>query len=163
MLQSNCSLNFADSEFDLQIPNHVSGETINATLRAVRSSDSAQRCVPGFSNVTRTIQWGHQYQNPSTGSLRTVVNGVTLESAPSWSNLSLAFNANGEAPIALSYADVGAVRLLLRYLGSSTTNDIGLTMLGQDDFIARPDRLEVVAVGNPAATAISGPVYRRAG
>ncbi|WP_028770099.1 DUF6701 domain-containing protein [Silanimonas lenta] len=136
--QANCNFNFADSGFIHDVSNHVSAVEQVLKISAVRRDNTTQRCVPGFANVTRTVGFWSNYLNPTTGTRPVVVNGANIGTASPGTNLTLAFDANGEAELRVRYADVGAVRLFSRYVGSAATEDASLVMTGQDDFIAKP-------------------------
>lgn len=136
--QVNCTLNFADSGFIHDVSNHVSALEQVVKISAVRRDDATQRCVPGFANVTRTVGFWSNYLNPTTGTRPVVVNGTNIVTTSPGTPLSLAFDGNGEAELRVRYADVGAVRLFSRYVGSAATEDAGLVMTGQDDFVTKP-------------------------
>lgn len=163
--QSNCSLNFADSGFVFDVPNHDADTPQSVLVSAVRRDDVTQACVPGFANVTRTVAFGSAWQNPSTGTLPVRVNATPVATGGSPTTpLSLAFDANGRATVSVQYADAGSVRLFARYTGSAATGDVGLVMNGQDDFVARPIlHLEITSPANPAATDATGGVFTVAG
>ncbi len=157
----DCTLNFADSGFSFDVPNHDADTPQTMTLSAVGRDPGTQACVPGFANVTRSIAFGSAYQNPTTGTSAVRVNGTAVATGGSPTTaLPLAFDANGRASISVQYADAGALRLFARYTGSAANSDAGLVMNGQDDFVARPIlHLEITSPANPAAADASGGVF----
>lgn len=163
--QANCVLQFADSGFVFDVANHDADTPQSVLLSAVRRDEVTQACVPGFANVTRSIAFGSRYQNPTTGSLAVRVNGTVVATGGSPATaLPLDFDANGRSTLSVQYADAGSMRLFARYTGSTATEDAGLVMDGQDDFVARPIlHLEVTSPTNPAATDATGGVFTVAG
>ena len=158
----SCTMEWAEAGFLIEAPDHVSATTANGVIRAVRSDDDAQACVPAFGDVSRQLDLWSQYVNPSDGLLGVSVNGSAIASASPGSAVTLDFDSAGAAPFTVSYPDVGQMRLHARYLGNEE-EDAGLEMLGQGDFVVRPAGFAVEAVGNPEATSASGPVFRNAG
>lgn len=163
--QANCTLNFADSGFIFDVPNHDADTPQSVLISAVRRDITTQACVPGFDNVTRNVSFGSAYQNPTTGGVAVRVNATPVASGGTPTTVvPLSFDANGRASLNVQYADAGSMRLLARYIGSAATGDVGLVMNGQDDFIARPIlHLEITSPANPAAADSTGGVFTVAG
>ena len=134
---ANCRITYADSGFIFDVPTLISARPqANIPLRAVRSSDNAQLCVPGFANVTRILQFSSTYVDPGSGTQPVVVNGTSVGSSPT--GVSLAFDATGSAPLTVRYDDAGQMRLTATYSGSAATGDSGLSMTGADPFVVTP-------------------------
>lgn len=161
--QADCSMLFADSGFAFDVPDHTADTIQTVDLRAVRRDDTTQQCVPGFADVTRSVSLWSTYLNPGTGSFGVAVDGTDVPGASPGSTRDLAFDANGVARIEVRYPDAGSMRLHARYEGSAATDDAGLVMTGEDDFVARPAEFELSIPGNPAATDASGAAFMRAG
>ncbi|WP_421858241.1 DUF6701 domain-containing protein [Marinobacter salarius] len=149
---SKCDLTFYDAGFDISVPNHVSDTGQTATIAAVRKDDTSEQCVPGFDNETKSVSLWSGYTNPSTGTLPLFADGSALPGS-SGPTRSLTFDANGEATVEIRYADVGRIGLNARYEGSG--DDAGLVMIGNSEFVARPDHFNLTIPGNPAATAVA--------
>jgi MSHA biogenesis protein MshQ len=160
--QANCTLNFADSGFLFDVQNHDADAVQTVSISAVRKDITTQACVPGFDNVTRSLSFWSTYQNPTTGTQRVAIDGTNIATASPGTARSLAFNAAGVATMTVRYPDAGSMRLNASYTGSAANGDAGLTMTGQDDFVARPI-LHLVVPGNPSAADSNGAVFRRAG
>ncbi len=160
--QANCTLNFADSGFVFDVPNHDADVPQAATIAAVRRDITTQACVPGFANVTRSLHFWSAYQNPSSGTLPVSVNASNVATAAPGTALPLAFNSAGVANISVRYPDAGSIRLFARYTGSTATGDAGLVMNSQDDFVARPRHFLLTIPSNPAAVDANGGVFTRA-
>jgi MSHA biogenesis protein MshQ len=126
-----------------------SGNTL--TVRAVRSSDSSNQCVPAFTGA-RSITLRHTHQNPSTGTLPVRIGGTAISTAGTATPMT--FDATGTASAALHYADVGEVQLTGTYTGSTATDDTGLTMTGSTRFISSPATFAFTAV--PTGTTRAG-------
>jgi MSHA biogenesis protein MshQ len=159
--QSDCSMVFYDSGFIFDVPDHVSATTQNVTLSAVRTDVTTQQCVPGFADVTRELIFGFDYSNPSSGTLPLVVNNTEVSSAGV--GIALDFDSSGETELELSYADVGDLSMVANYSGSVANEDAGLSMVGNDTFIVRPDHFSLTVPGNPGASSAAGEVFVRAG
>lgn len=157
----SCAMDWAESGFLIEVPDHVSATTAAGRIRAVRSDDETQACVPAFGNVSRDVNLWSQFQNPIDGTQALSVNGVALAAVAPGSALTLAFDADGSAPLNVVYPDVGHMRLHARFEGSG--DEQGLVMTGQGSFIARPAGFSLEAFDNPAAGTASGPVFRAAG
>ncbi len=134
------NLNFADSGFLFDVPNHVSEVSQAVAISAVKKADNSLVCTPAFANVSRSVTFTCAYSNPATGTLPVRVGGRALNTANSASAacdatgqaVSLAFNATGVASAAVQYADVGRMVLNASYASG------GLTMTGTDPFVAGP-------------------------
>ncbi|WP_293999859.1 LamG domain-containing protein [Sphaerotilus sp.] len=160
-----CTYTASASGLLLTASNHIaesSGNTL--TVRAVRSSDSSNLCVPAFTG-TKSINLKCAYLNPSTGTLPVRVGGTAVNAAGSASAAcdatgratALTFDATGSASTALIYADVGQVQLTGTYTGSAATSDTGLTMTGSTSFIASPASFEFTSV--PTSTTKAGSTF----
>lgn len=157
----SCTFTAADSGFVFDVPNHTAAMTQDVTVSAVRKDDATQRCVPAFQSVTRTVNFWSSYLNPNTGTLAVSVAGSNVSGTSPGTGISLAFDANGQVVVPVSYPDVGQMRLSASYSGSGTS--AGLVMTGQDDFISKPSRFVLSVSGNPAAADATGSVFKRAG
>jgi MSHA biogenesis protein MshQ len=146
-------MTFFDSGFDITVPDHIADTVVTANIAAVRKDDSSQRCVPGFDEETKDIALWSSYINPSSGSQSVILDEDGRELPSSITGTKpLFFDANGLATVSIRYPDVGRVRLNARYQGSG--DDAGLEMLGDGEFIARPDHFQLTIPGNPAATSV---------
>ncbi|TDM09477.1 MAG: hypothetical protein C4K60_09495 [Ideonella sp. MAG2] len=142
---ASCALNVGSAGLLFSVPNHYAGASKTVSIKAVRSSDNAQVCLPAFANVTRAIKATCSYLNPSSGTLPLTVGSVRLNSGntntacdATGQTLNLAFDATGATSTTLQYWDVGRVQLSLSYSGSAGTGDAGLAMTGSAQFVAAP-------------------------
>ncbi|MCR8916422.1 LamG domain-containing protein [Marinobacter panjinensis] len=158
-----CEMTFLDAGFIIDVPAHTSAVAAGGTIAAVRKEDTSQRCVPGFSDVTRDVALWSTYSDPSSGTEAVVIGAQPVAKASPGTVNTFDFNANGIAAFDLTYPDVGRVGLNARYDGSEANGDAGLVLIGQADFIARPDRFRLDVPGNPQATDASGSIFRTAG
>jgi len=154
----NCEIDFAESGFLLDVPDHISGQEVQASILAVKAGETdPSRCVPAFMD-TKPVAFSASYQNPDTGTLAVESAGTLL----SGNSLNLDFDNTGAATFPVRYRDVGSVLLNARYEGSG--EESGLVLEGQDGFIARPDRFELIVPGNPGLPGVAaGNVFRIAG
>ena len=158
-----CEMTFLDSGFIIDVPDHTSAETAGGTIAAVRKDDASQRCVPGFSDVTRDVALWSTYSDPNSGTESVVIDTQPVANASPGTVNTLEFNADGIADFDLTYPDAGRVGLSARYEGREENGDAGLVLIGATDFIARPDRFRLDIPGNPEATDASGDIFRTAG
>ncbi len=161
--QTDCSMEWQDSGFVLEVPDHVAGAMASATIAAVRSDDDALRCLPAFGDVEREIRFWSDYDNPSAGSMTVVIDSQAVATAGPGSGHNLFFDNQGVASFGLVYPDVGRMLLHAAYSGEPGTPEQGLEMAGSNVFVARPDHFVLAAPGNPAATSAGGPIFRAAG
>lgn len=163
-VETNCEMQFLDSGFVIDIPDHVADVAVNGTIAAVRSDPgNPEQCVPGFDNETKDVNFWSQYFNPGTGSLQASINGNAIATAEPGTSLPIAFDAGGVGSFQLRYPDVGKVTVNARYVGSGKED--GLIMNGQDEFVARPAyfTLDIPSHPDPAATDDEGSVFKAAG
>ena len=157
-----CELTFLDSGFVVNVPDHVSGSLVSASIAAVRKDDESERCVPGFSDETKEVSLWSQYSNPSSGTFAVSVDGSALSTSAPGSTRSLEFDSVGVADLELRYPDVGRIILSARHEGSGESE--GLVMTGNGNFVARPAYFSLDIPGNPAATGVAdGNVFSSAG
>jgi MSHA biogenesis protein MshQ len=149
-----CTYSAEDSGLLASVGHHVAESSQTLTLQAVRKADNSAACVPAFANLTRALKFSCSYANPASGSRPVRIGGRALNAANNASGacdgsgqtLSLLFNAAGIASTTLQYADAGQVDLDLAYIGSSLTNDLGLTLAGSSSFISAPASLAFSAI-----------------
>ncbi|MGM0769356.1 MAG: DUF6701 domain-containing protein [Pseudomonadota bacterium] len=154
----SCEIAFAESGLLLDVPDHISGQEVQASILAVKAGDTEPgQCVPAFTGE-KDVEFTSVYQNPTSGTLP-----VESAGSPLFGNsLTLDFDGTGAARFPLRYRDVGSVLLGARYEG--TGDDSGLVMTGQDDFVARPDRFAINVPDNPGEPGVSdGNVFKVAG
>lgn len=147
-----CDLTFFDSGFDISVPDHISDTGVTATIAAVRKDDTNESCVPAFENVTKEVALWSTYVNPNSGTRALFADGDALPTSAGGTE-SLNFNGDGVATVGLRYPDVGRMRLNARYEGAG--DDEGLVMIGDGEFVARPDHFQLTIPGNPAATTVA--------
>lgn len=187
----DCNLVYSGN-FSFDVSNHPAGSRQVVTLTS---------CAGTFANTTRTVRFWTSYVDPATGSLSgRIVAGGAGNTDCSTGYAALGTSAGGATALALSfgpgtapqasfslcYPDVGEVRLDARYDGgfANTPPDPGVVILGNDNFIARPDHFTVSAIrctladaahcgagalamavpgDNPAAADATGGAFMRAG
>lgn len=160
-----CTLSFADSGFFFDVPDTYSNQPQTVTIKAVKTSDVTKQCVPGFASQSKSVKFWGSYISPNSNisnSKISVNNNVLGAGQETAVPVSLAFDAQGQSTMTVKYPDAGKVQLDARYDGSGS--EAGLTMLGSDQFVARPVGLcitppqGVCAVGNASC-----PVFKKAG
>ena len=162
-----CTYTASASGLLLSAPNHIaesSGNTL--TVRAVRTSDNSNQCVPAFTG-TKSITLKCAYLNPSSGTLPVRISGAAVNATgsnaaacdSSGRAAALTFDATGTASAALAYADVGQVQLTGTYTGAAVSNDAGLSMTGSTSFIASPASFEFTSLPSPAVNTKAGSAF----
>lgn len=146
---ANCTVNFADSGFIVDVPNAYANQTVTGTIKAVRKDNASQQCLPSFGNVQKSVAFWSEYLNPTANnsgfqSVSVGVNGTPIgQSANNATSISLNFNQNGEASFPISYREVGSLALHARFTGSGDEQD--LLLEGEDSFIRVPRALVLSA------------------
>lgn len=136
---NSCAMNFTGgAKLVLDVPHHTSASTINTVLRARKANDSATACVPAFVKVSYPVQYSCNYSKPKTGSLALALDNKPVSCAASGASaapttISASFDANGDAPVSLRYADVGELRLR-----ASVDTQQGMTASGESVFTTAP-------------------------
>ncbi|ORS28370.1 DUF6701 domain-containing protein, partial [Escherichia coli] len=98
---ANCTVNFADSGFIVDVPNAYANQTVTGTIKAVRKDNASQQCLPSFGNVQKSVAFWSEYLNPTANnsgfqSVSVGVNGTPIgQSANNATSISLNFNQNG--------------------------------------------------------------------
>ncbi len=153
---ASCVLTFHDSGFVFDVPDTTScaAET-NITISAVRKDLTSQTCVPAFSNRTATLKFWSDYVSPATGTNTVNVNGTNVSTSAPGTNISLNFNASGVSTIDVTYPDAGQMQLNARFDGAVGTEEEGLVMIGNDNFVAVPAKF-IVASGDVNADCATG-------
>lgn len=169
---ANCDVLFSDSGLVFDVPNKLAAKPENGVVvRAVKSGGS-QQCVPSFANVSRVVRFWADYVNPTVpaaipAQAMTVTHNTTSRALGSsfaaGSDLTLAFNAQGEATIGVNYADAGQLRLNARYTGSAANQDAGRELSGADLFVSRPAGLCIQAPAHCAVADENCAVMAKAG
>ncbi|WP_416341059.1 DUF6701 domain-containing protein [Vibrio cholerae] len=142
---NNCTVNFLDSGFVVDVPNAYANQTVTGTIKAVRKDNASQQCLPSFGNVQKSVAFWSDYLEPSSGSsgfkvLPVVVNGTNVgQSANNAQPINLTFDQNGTAAFTVSYREAGNVTLNARFTGSGDEQD--LLLEGQASFIRVPKAL----------------------
>ncbi|WP_413083660.1 DUF6701 domain-containing protein [Vibrio paracholerae] len=169
---NNCTVNFLDSGFIVDVPNAYANQTVTGTIKAVRKDNASQQCLPSFGNVQKSVAFWSEYLNPTANnsgfqSVTVGVNGTPIgQSANNATSISLNFNQNGEASFPISYREVGSLALHARFTGSGDEQD--LLLEGQASFIRVPKALVLSAKsfynsdGKCAAADMSCNVFARA-
>ncbi len=146
---NNCTVNFLDSGFIVDVPNAYANQTVTGTIKAVRKDNASQQCLPSFGNVQKSVAFWSEYLNPAANnsgfqSVSVGVNGTPIgQSANNATSISLNFNQNGEASFPISYREVGSLALHARFTGSG--DEQGLLLEGEDSFIRVPRALVLSA------------------
>lgn len=162
-----CTLTFADSGFLFDVLDTLANKPQQVQLKAVKKDNATQKCVPGFTSVSKPVSFWSDYVSPATngfGSKMTVNDNAiaTSQGAATASPQTLAFDAQGEATLTVSYPDAGQMRLNASHYGSGDT--AGLVMTGSDPFVSRPAGLCITpAQGACAAGDASCPVFKKTG
>src|SRR5690606_38465028 len=166
-LSSTCNITFADSGFVVEVPDIVAGAgTSSALLKAVKKDDATKACEPGFANVNKRVALWSDYVDPDAlnrvASLAVNVNGTAVGTAEAAATpLNLNFNANGQAPLTVNYADAGLMQLNARLIPIGA--DAGLVMTGSGQFSSRPAGFCVQTAGSCSSPYENCGVFAAAG
>lgn len=160
---NSCSTNFVTAGFIF--PNSATGTTSNianatsgvddpAYIRALQTNSTTGACTARFSSP-QTVKMAFKCVNPTS-----CITGETLKlnntSVPANSNVAspivygdvnLSFDANGSAPIAINYTDVGQVQLLASLALPPASGEPAYTLTGSSNlFVVKPYDIQITAV-----------------
>ena len=162
---TSCNIEFFDSGFIYTVPTQTSCATSNSiTVQAVRLDATTQTCAPAFQNVSRNLKVWAAYSNPIPASITgtpavTLVNGngtYTLPATePGTANVNMSFAASADETFTVNYPDAGQLTLNMKYEGSATNSDTGLTMLGANTYVTKPHSYFLQAVYDNAGTEVA--------
>ena len=152
------------------IPTQVAGANGNAIAKVISANPQTGVCEARVASITLPVGLGVTCNNPTTcvGGQSFAVNGSSITAnnnvAPvAYTNVNLAFNANGEAPMTINYSDVGQLTLHGRLTIPESGNDPELTLSNSSNaFVVKPFALAVSSVTktdgavNPAGTNVPG-------
>lgn len=164
-MTETCELNVHDSGFVFSVPDHVADTEQVISVAAVRTNpdDPTDTCAPAFDGP-KTVGFWYSHINtasPAPGTPAVNVNATAVGTASPGTPVNLNFDGSAVAEFTLRYADVGEMRLDMRYDGSG--DEAGLIMLGNSTFITRPSHFRLNVPGNPEASSAGGGVFTRAG
>jgi MSHA biogenesis protein MshQ len=182
-----CSHTFADTGFifssaangaEATIPTQTAGVSSGTYyLRAVKTGTSTKACEAALAGAN-SVDFAYECNNPTTcsGANLMSVNGGTATtiarnnngSVASYTSVSMAFDANGNAPFTFNYGDVGQVKLHARKVAGGALLS---TLTGASNaFVVKPYGFTVTdikrtsdSVANPAAADATGTAFAKAG
>jgi hypothetical protein len=131
------------------LPAQVAGvATPTLYLRTVQAATSNPAvCTPAIVNSTTSVNLGYACNNPATcqpGNLATI-NAMAI--APGGTAVSLAFDANGSAPITVRYDDVGQITLTASTTVTPFAGATATTLTGSSNaFVVAPDHFSFSAI-----------------
>ncbi|MEZ8087241.1 DUF6701 domain-containing protein [Vibrio sp. 1S139] len=148
----NCNIEFFSSGFVLDVPDKIANRPVTGHIKAVKSSDDAQRCLPSFQNTSKNIEFFGKYITPDSSviigspiiglEVGSVKKDLAMNSA-SPKVFAVDFDNYGEAEFDVSYIDAGKLQLNAQYEGSD--DEIGLDMQGSTQFVSFPKQLNIQA------------------
>ncbi len=157
-------LSFSDTAFRFYangaanaISKQIAGVTTtgqNLTLKAIKTDDETGACIPALQGPTATnVQIAYECNNPASCSsvgLMTfegqTITGDDQGNGPSYSNVSMVFDSNGEADFNFSFADAGQLTLRAQKTVSASDPNPAFTLNGTSNaFWVRPFELALTA------------------
>ncbi|MDW8469437.1 MAG: hypothetical protein RML56_11140, partial [Burkholderiales bacterium] len=159
---------------------HIAGKPSNVGfgaqadrfLQAIRTDTNTGSCVGVFQGKTVTVQMAGARINPTGGSSQVeILNSggsfvavATSAGAPpgTYTNVTLAFDAQSKAPLVFRYPDAGLIQIFARYELPSPPS--GVYMSGSSNqFVVRPFGLRISGVTTSASPSPSDPAPYIAG
>jgi MSHA biogenesis protein MshQ len=133
------------------IPSQVSGiATPTLYLRAVQASTTnAAVCTPAIISQTVSPTMGYICNNPGSCGNPATINATAI--ASTGTAVSLAFDANGSAPITVRYDDVGQITLNANLTVTPVTGGTAVTLNGSSNsYVVAPDHfgISVITAGS---------------
>lgn len=163
-------------DFPTQIagkPSDVGYNRVTMAIAAVQTNVNTGACESLFADNSQVpVNLAYSCTDPSSCSANVAAinnNGqsTTIEQYPSYQSVDLLFSQNSKAFIAMSYADVGKIKLhgqksilLNPDIGSSTTTNLSGS---STDITVRPFAFRLDVPGNASASDATGGVFTRAG
>jgi MSHA biogenesis protein MshQ len=128
----------ADNDVALAIPPQAAGVTSNYYLRAVKTNPITKACEAALTSPT-TVSFGYECVNPTTCYTSdlmsvggTTIHGYDTGNTLKSTSVTMNFDGNGNAPLALNYADAGSTTLhASKAVGAAT-------LTGAWGFVTRP-------------------------
>ncbi|MEZ8447396.1 DUF6701 domain-containing protein [Vibrio splendidus] len=148
----NCNIEFFSSGFVLDVPDKIANRPVTGRIKAVKSSDDSQKCLPSFQNTSKNIEFFGQYVTPDSSviigspTIGLKVGSVEQDLAMSTASpkvFTVDFDNDGEAEFDVSYVDAGKLQLNALYEGSD--DELGLDMQGSTQFVSFPKQLNIQA------------------
>jgi len=123
---ASCSMNFSGGiSFELLETKFRAGESAATTITAKAYNEASKTCVAAFQSQQKDIQYSCAYSVPDSGSvklgLKDAGTGASAQMvcSPTFgaglSTVKTSFNAQGSAPLALSYEDAGQLELQAKF------------------------------------------------
>ena len=138
VLDTSCTIPFSEAGFVFDVPTVTSCKTsTDVTIRAVQLDQETNQCTSALTG-NQSINFFSSYIIPASGSVAVAISGNDIETTSPGTAVTLTFNADGEATFTTQYDDAGEIRLDARY-----DNGDGLTLSGNDRFVAKPTALYV--------------------
>lgn len=130
----------------LTVATHTADQAQVVSVKAVEGQGATAVCKPALAGLTRDVRFSCGYSNPASGTLPVRVSGNALNAGNNAAaacdgpgrSVAVTFDANGEAPITVQYADAGKVTLNAAYTGTPANQDTGLSMTGTTTFTTVP-------------------------
>lgn len=144
----SCDVMFSDSGFIFDTTTQTSCLTsADITISAVQKNLTTNQCTPSFNAKTATLKFWAAYSSPSTGTKKATLNynstDYLLDTAATGNDVTMTFDANGQAKFKLTYPDAGELDLNATYTGSAATSDDGLSMAGNKKHVTKPAKFYV--------------------
>ncbi|MEX1033070.1 MAG: DUF6701 domain-containing protein, partial [Cellvibrionaceae bacterium] len=149
----------------IPLPNQVAGTLdANPVLRVVETSTDTGACVARLGSTSRDVGLAYECRNPNTCSggqtLSLNATGVQANDAGApigYTNVNLAFDAQGFAAIPFSFSDVGALRLHAQLDLPAEADDPAITVAGSSsEFVVVPYTFVITTVETPGGVANPG-------
>lgn len=174
------SINFVDAALKFYgsnaltlMPNQVAAVTdLAPILKAIRTDTSSGACVAQVTG-SRTVKLAYVCRNPATcitgqtfnvAGTNVTANPNSALATPSYTDVTLTFDATGAASIPLNYTDAGQVSLAAQLGLNASGNNPAITLNGASaPFVVKPHRLAISAVQTAAGVANPGTLGTGAG
>lgn len=162
---ASCSHQVTRSGFVLQVPNHFAeGSGVSARITAVRSNADQTACVPAFTG-NQAVTMSCDHLNPATANVPVRLASQALNASGSGAQgcdatgrtMTLNFQPDGSAEVALAYADVGQLRLKATAHGAANDPDAGMS--GSTTFVVAPAALVVDRAGAGTGPILAGQAF----
>lgn len=154
------------------ISTQVAGTTSSSTyLRALQTNTATGACTARFTSP-QAVKMAYKCVNPTTcisgqtfaiGSTANIQSNTNVASPILYSNVNLAFDANGSAPIPITYSDVGQIELLASLFLPAASGNPDYTLTGSTSFVVKPYTLFISPITSNLGTSATGTGFLSAG
>lgn len=136
-LVETCAMTYVETGLAVDLPDQVSGLSSAGIL-------SLPTCWSAFQSRAVALEVATSYRSPVWQGPAVSVNGAVLRTDGTYTAVTLDFDAQCRAALAVDYPEAGEIGLLWRFVGSGAL--AGLTIAGESSMVFYPAALKISAL-----------------